>query len=507
MPDSGHTEGERARLTTRERRERRADRRHRWAESRDDEAEAASKRAQEIGQRFEFGQPIILGHHSEARARRDRERVDSAMFQSLEHARMAQKHNESAATIERQLDESIYSDDEDAVAQLRARIADREEQRRHARGINVELRKTGSLEGLVLTKDEEDAIVSAAQMYGRKEIPSWYLQNLGRSIGRDRKRLTQLIAELGEEQEAADLPSDYRSRSKGRAPKQDATQEDSPEPEHLTRATRARDSTVGPQATTETGGVMATTVATTRGIEEIPTDLIDVRPSAFQARETTGGQSFNEGLVQGLVKQYDRRLLDPVGLYPNPDVSGRYILTEGHHRLETVRRVGEATIPARVADVDASDPEEFNRLKQEAVLSNFRGGRSSLRELSNTVGILQDTGMTPQEIASRMRTHTQPEVERLLDLHRLGPSAVDRINAQPELTVAGQEIGRAMRLYPDAYNEENAQALLLGFAKHLDEEGKLPGMATIRGQLKNYAIQAREHPQGMQGNGGMAYPE
>ena len=226
---------------------------------------------------------------------------------------------------------------------------------------------------------------------------------------------------------------------------------------------------------------------TAAAIQEISLDKIDVRPGDFQARETSGSKSYNEELVAGLVARYDRSKLDPIEIYPDPEQPGRYVLTAGHHRLETVRRVGESTIPARVADVDASDPEALQKLRQEAVLSNFRGGRSSVRELVNTVGILQETGMDSKEISERMRTHTRPEIERLLDLHRLGPSAVDRINAQPELQKVGEELGAAIRRYPDRFNQENTHGLLLQFAKELDETGQVRGQAALRQRLRDLA--------------------
>ena len=226
---------------------------------------------------------------------------------------------------------------------------------------------------------------------------------------------------------------------------------------------------------------------TAAAIQEISLDKIDVRPGDFQARETSGSKSYNEELVAGLVARYDRSKLDPIEIYPDPEQPGRYVLTAGHHRLETVRRVGESSIPARVADVDASDPEALQKLRQEAVLSNFRGGRSSVRELVNTVGILQETGMDSKEISERMRTHTRPEIERLLDLHRLGPSAVDRINAQPELQKVGEELGSAIRRYPDRFNQENTHGLLLQFAKELDETGQVRGQAALRQRLRDLA--------------------
>lgn len=47
-------------------------------------ADARRATADQISQRFEFGQPILVGHHSERRARRDADRIDSHMRKSFE---------------------------------------------------------------------------------------------------------------------------------------------------------------------------------------------------------------------------------------------------------------------------------------------------------------------------------------------------------------------------------------------------------------------------------------
>jgi hypothetical protein len=50
----------------------------------------AQKRAEEIGRRFEFGQPILLDHHSGKGALRDQERMDGAMRTSVELGKKAE---------------------------------------------------------------------------------------------------------------------------------------------------------------------------------------------------------------------------------------------------------------------------------------------------------------------------------------------------------------------------------------------------------------------------------
>jgi hypothetical protein len=65
-------------MTLAERAAMKAERLDNLAHKRRGEAEALSRRADEISQRFYMGQPILIGHHSERKARKDKERMDSA---------------------------------------------------------------------------------------------------------------------------------------------------------------------------------------------------------------------------------------------------------------------------------------------------------------------------------------------------------------------------------------------------------------------------------------------
>ncbi|UPT43185.1 MULTISPECIES: DUF3560 domain-containing protein [Streptomyces] len=67
-------------------------------------SEAAWKSSHEISERFAFGQPILVGHHSEGRARRDHARMDNAMRKSISERDRAQhwaNREEAAANYER----------------------------------------------------------------------------------------------------------------------------------------------------------------------------------------------------------------------------------------------------------------------------------------------------------------------------------------------------------------------------------------------------------------------
>ncbi|MEU3961162.1 DUF3560 domain-containing protein [Streptomyces buecherae] len=66
-----------------EKAEGRADRFGEYAASAARSSEAGWKRGHDISERFAFGQPILVGHHSEGRARRDHARMDDAMRKSI----------------------------------------------------------------------------------------------------------------------------------------------------------------------------------------------------------------------------------------------------------------------------------------------------------------------------------------------------------------------------------------------------------------------------------------
>lgn len=66
-----------------DRAEERADRFDGYSASRSQDADAAHRAVNQVAQRFEFGQPILVGHHSERKARKDAERIESGMRRAV----------------------------------------------------------------------------------------------------------------------------------------------------------------------------------------------------------------------------------------------------------------------------------------------------------------------------------------------------------------------------------------------------------------------------------------
>ncbi|MGH1472695.1 MAG: DUF3560 domain-containing protein [Cellvibrionaceae bacterium] len=71
------------------------------ASKRANQANSFAEAAHRISERFSYGQPILVGHHSERSARRDKARMESAMNQSIRCADAVDYWNYRAAGVER----------------------------------------------------------------------------------------------------------------------------------------------------------------------------------------------------------------------------------------------------------------------------------------------------------------------------------------------------------------------------------------------------------------------
>ena len=175
-------------MTYRERREARAERLRGWAENREAKQAALSEaaRTDEAATGIPFGQPILVGHHSEKRHRRHLDRLDRAMGAAVENARKADSMRSRADNIEAQLDNSIYSDDPDAIERLTEKLAKLEAKRERMKAANAEYRKAHRAELKTMTAYERSQAVP---------FPSYAISNLGGVITNTRKRIEHLKRE------------------------------------------------------------------------------------------------------------------------------------------------------------------------------------------------------------------------------------------------------------------------------------------------------------------------
>ena len=141
-------------MTRRERLERKMAQRQEWADKAAARSDASFGAAREIGDKIPFGQPILVGHHSEKRARRDADRIHANMERSVEEAKLARHHEAKAKGLASALDRTIFDDDPDAIERLRERIDEREAEAKQANAINAAWRRGYKQDG------EEGAIAA-----------------------------------------------------------------------------------------------------------------------------------------------------------------------------------------------------------------------------------------------------------------------------------------------------------------------------------------------------------
>ena len=188
-------------MTYRERREARAERLRAWAEKRDAKAATTFGTVADLADRIPLGQPILVGHHSEGRARRDAERITAGMRTAIDHQRTAERMRSRADNIEQAAGRAIYTDDPDAPEALRARIADLEAERSRITAYNADCRravKAGTVGNTALLDERQRANLLAVARYSAYQLrpggamPPYATSNLSGRITAARDRLARL---------------------------------------------------------------------------------------------------------------------------------------------------------------------------------------------------------------------------------------------------------------------------------------------------------------------------
>jgi len=180
-----------------EKREARKERYEQLSIKNEKESQSRHQAARDIGSHIPFGQPILVGHHSEKRHRKDLERIDNNMRKSIEADKKSEYYADKAKTIES--DKTIYSDDPEAVAKLKEKIASLERNQKVMKDVNRILKSKKLHNQQKIEKMQEVGLneKQAIQMlepdrYGRLGFPSYSLQNNNANINRNKKRLKEL---------------------------------------------------------------------------------------------------------------------------------------------------------------------------------------------------------------------------------------------------------------------------------------------------------------------------
>lgn len=152
-----------------------------------------------IGSMIPFGQPILVGHHSEGRHRRDLARIDNAFRKSYEAAKLAEHYDQKAAAAES--NNAISSDDPEAIDKLREKLAGLEELQVRMKAVNAAYRafkkNPDSLDKSPLSDAVKAKIRSFVPEYSwdKGPFPAYAMSNNLANVKRVQQRIAQLEAQ------------------------------------------------------------------------------------------------------------------------------------------------------------------------------------------------------------------------------------------------------------------------------------------------------------------------
>jgi len=155
----------------------------------------AYKTSHAISEHIPFGQPILVGHHSEKRHRKDIERINSNMQKSIDEDKKKKYYQKKADSYG---SHGISGDDPEAVTKLTSNLLKMETMRDEMKAINKDYKKCKGDVSLMTTLDDKQKITLAANkerspgLYGSKLIPDFQLTNLGARIRNTKKRIEEL---------------------------------------------------------------------------------------------------------------------------------------------------------------------------------------------------------------------------------------------------------------------------------------------------------------------------
>lgn len=154
------------------------------------ESDRRYKAARYILDVIPMGQPILVGHHSEGRHRRDLGRVDSNMRKSIDLGQYADHLEHRAENLGQH---GISSDDPEAIDKLRAKLAGLDNLQKKMRAANGAIRAKDDAALLALGFDAAQiAKLKEPDFCGRIGFPDYALTNNSGNMRRIRLRIDEL---------------------------------------------------------------------------------------------------------------------------------------------------------------------------------------------------------------------------------------------------------------------------------------------------------------------------
>lgn len=159
------------------------------------EGESTYQRARSMGQSIPFGQPILIGHHSETRDRNFRERIHNTYGKAFALQDKAAHYESKAASVGTG---GISSDDPEAIAKLRAELEGVEQSQERMKAANKAIRahktpedQAAALVALGFTEAQAAEAVKP-DFCGRVGFPAYALSNNNANGRRIKARIAEL---------------------------------------------------------------------------------------------------------------------------------------------------------------------------------------------------------------------------------------------------------------------------------------------------------------------------
>lgn len=156
------------------------------------QSEQLYKNAQKMASFIPFGQPILVGHHSEGRDRRFRQRIHNTFDKSFKTQETANYYSNKAETIES--NRAIFSDDPQALEKLREKLSGIEAAQAYMKAANKYIRKGDKAGFLTLPHATEERWqeLTTPSLMNRIGFPSYAFQNNNAEIRRVKQRIAYL---------------------------------------------------------------------------------------------------------------------------------------------------------------------------------------------------------------------------------------------------------------------------------------------------------------------------
>lgn len=172
------------------RRQARVERLRDRAEKKRQEGAGFMRRADSIASFIPPGQPILAGHHSEKRHRRDLDRIQTSTRKGFE-AIKASEHLEDRA-VAAECNNAIFTEDPDSLSKLEQRIAELEKLQTLMKEVNKRIRSGATLSDLGISPAREGELTKP-DFLRRVGYPDYTLKNNNANIRRLKLRLKSII--------------------------------------------------------------------------------------------------------------------------------------------------------------------------------------------------------------------------------------------------------------------------------------------------------------------------